>query len=117
MIFFFIVPAQFALSSNEREISIYKNLRCLVCQGQSLNDSNSDFAVDLKKVIKEKIINKQSDQEIYKYLTERYGEWILFNPPFKKKTALLWVLPLLLLLIGGYGIVRKVKIIRKNDKN
>ena len=76
------------MASSEREINIYKNIRCLVCQGQSLNDSNSDFAVDLKKVIKKKIINKETDQEIYKYLTERYGDWILFSPPLKKNTLL-----------------------------
>ena len=85
ILFVFFIPAQLAMASAEREINIYKNIRCLVCQGQSLNDSNSDFAIDLKKLIKKKIIKKQTDQEIYKYLTERYGDWILLNPPLKKK--------------------------------
>ena len=97
ILFVFFIPAQLAMASTEREINIYKNIRCLVCQGQSLNDSNSDFAVDLKKVIKKKIINKETDKEIYKYLTERYGDWILFDPPLKKKPLLLWELPLITL--------------------
>ena len=106
ILFVFFIPAQLAMASAEREINIYKNIRCLVCQGQSLNDSNSDFAVDLKKVIKKKIINKETDKEIYKYLTERYGDWILFDPPLKKKTLLLWALPLIT-LIGGLFILGK----------
>ena len=106
ILFVFFIPAQLVMASAEREINIYKNIRCLVCQGQSLNDSNSDFAVDLKKVIKKKIINKETDKEIYKYLTERYGDWILFDPPLKKKTLLLWALPLIT-LIGGIFILGK----------
>jgi len=106
----FFIPAQLATAFAEREINIYKNIRCLVCQGQSLNDSNSDFAIDLKKVIKKKITNKESDQEIYKYLTERYGDWILLNPPFKKNSLLLWILPLLFALIGGAFIHMKALI-------
>jgi cytochrome c-type biogenesis protein CcmH len=106
ILFVFFIPAQLAMASAEREINIYKNIRCLVCQGQSLNDSNSDFAIDLKKVIKKKIINKETDKEIYKYLTERYGDWILFDPPLKQKTLLLWALPLIT-LIGGIFILGK----------
>ena len=106
ILFVFFIPAQLAIASAEREINIYKNIRCLVCQGQSLNDSNSDFAIDLKKVIKKKITKKKSDREIYKYLTERYGDWILFDPPLKKNTLLLWALPLIT-LIGGIFILGK----------
>ena len=106
ILFVFFIPAQIAMASDEREINIYKNIRCLVCQGQSLNDSNSDFAIDLKKAIKKKIINKESDREIYKYLTERYGDWIIFNPPLKKNTLLLWAIPLIT-LIGGIFILSK----------
>ena len=107
ILFVFFIPAQLAMASAEREINIYKNIRCLVCQGQSLNDSNSDFAVDLKKVIKKKIINKETDKEIYKYLTERYGDWILFKPPLKINTLLLWALPFLFVLMGGFLIYQK----------
>ena len=108
ILFIFFIPAQLAMASAEREINIYKNIRCLVCQGQSLNDSNSDFAIDLKKVIKKKIINKKSDKEIYNYLTERYGDWILFNPPLKINTFLLWGFPLMFALLGGVFIYIKV---------
>jgi cytochrome c-type biogenesis protein CcmH len=108
ILFVFFIPAQLAIASAEREINIYKNIRCLVCQGQSLNDSNSDFAIDLKKVIKKKIINKKSDKEIYNYLTERYGDWILFNPPLKINTFLLWGFPLMFALLGGVFIYIKV---------
>ncbi len=110
ILFVFFISAQLAMASTEREINIYKNIRCLVCQGQSLNDSNSDFAVDLKRVIKKKIINKESDKEIYKYLTERYGDWILFNPPLKINTFLLWGFPLMFALLGGVFIYIKVLI-------
>jgi len=108
ILFFFFIPVQLAMASTEREINIYKNIRCLVCQGQSLNDSNSDFAIDLKKVIKKKIINKKSDKEIYNYLTERYGDWILFNPPLKINTFLLWGFPLMFVLLGGVFLYIKV---------
>ena len=111
ILFVFFIPAQLAMASTEREINIYKNIRCLVCQVQSLNDSNSDFAVDLKKVIKKKIINKETDKEIYKYLTERYGDWILFNPPFKINTFLLWGFPLIVALLGGVLIYTKVLVL------
>ena len=110
ILFVFFIPAQLAMASAEREINIYKNIRCLVCQGQSLNDSNSDFAIDLKKVIKKKIINKKSDKEIYNYLIERYGDWILFNPPLKINTFLLWGFPLMFALLGGVFIYIKVLI-------
>ena len=110
ILFVFFISAQLAMASTEREINIYKNIRCLVCQGQSLNDSNSDFAIDLKKVIKKKIINKKSDREIYNYLTERYGDWILFNPPLKINTFLLWGFPLMFALLGGVFIYIKVLI-------
>ena len=108
ILFVFFISAQLAMASTEREINIYKNIRCLVCQGQSLNDSNSDFAIDLKKVIKKKITKKKSDREIYNYLTERYGDWILFNPPLKINTFLLWGFPLMFALLGGVFIYIKV---------
>ena len=97
----------FALFSQDREIKIYKNIRCLACQGQSLNDSNSDFANDLKKVIKEKLNNNETDQEIYTYLTARYGDWILFDTPVKKSTLLLWFFPVFILVIGIFILYKR----------
>ena len=114
-LFTFFVFAQFVGASIERELKIFKNIRCLVCQGQSLNDSNSDFAIDLKKVIKKKIVNNQTDREIYKYLTDRYGDWILFDPPLKMKTILLWILPFLFILMGGALIYKKTINIKKKE--
>jgi len=113
-LFIFSTLTQLALSSGEREINIYKSIRCLVCQGQSLNDSNSDFAIDLKKVIKKKITNKKTDQEIYKYLTERYGDWILFDPPLKKTTIFLWIIPLIFIFLGGFFVYKRTKISLNN---
>ena len=117
ILFIFFIPAQLAMASAEREINIYKNIRCLVCQGQSLNDSNSDFAIDLKKLIKKKIIIKQTDQEIYKYLTERYGDWILLNPPLKKNTILLWVIPTLFAILGAIFLIKRVQLAFLNKDN
>ena len=117
ILFIFFIPAQLAMASAEREINIYKNIRCLVCQGQSLNDSNSDFAVDLKKVIKKKIIKKQTDQEIYKYLTERYGDWILLSPPLKKNTILLWIIPILFAILGAIFLIKRVQLAFLNKDN
>lgn len=114
-LFTFFVFAQFVGASIERELKIFKNIRCLVCQGQSLNDSNSDFAIDLKKIIKKKIMNNQTDREIYKYLTDRYGDWILFDPPLKMKTILLWILPFLFILMGGALIYKKTINIKKKE--
>jgi cytochrome c-type biogenesis protein CcmH len=117
ILFVFFIPAQLVMASAEREINIYKNIRCLVCQGQSLNDSNSDFAIDLKKLIKKKIIKKQTDQEIYKYLTERYGDWILLNPPLKKNTILLWVIPTLFAILGAIFLIKRVQLVFLNKDN
>ena len=117
ILFVFFISAQLAMASTEREINIYKNIRCLVCQGQSLNDSNSDFAIDLKKLIKKKIIIKQTDQEIYKYLTERYGDWILLNPPLKKNTILLWVIPTLFAILGAIFLIKRVQLAFLNKDN
>ncbi len=117
ILFIFFIPAQLVMASAEREINIYKNIRCLVCQGQSLNDSNSDFAVDLKKVIKKKIIKKQTDQEIYKYLTERYGDWILLSPPLKKNTILLWIIPTLFAILGAIFLIKRVQLAFLNKDN
>jgi cytochrome c-type biogenesis protein CcmH len=117
ILFVFFIPAQLVMASAEREINIYKNIRCLVCQGQSLNDSNSDFAIDLKKLIKKKIIIKQTDQEIYKYLTERYGDWILLNPPLKKNTILLWVIPTLFAILGAIFLIKRVQLAFLNKDN
>ena len=92
---------------------ITKNLRCLVCQGQSVFDSDSDFANSLKIVVANKIDQGLDERQIYLYLKEKYGEWILYNPEMNKNTYLLWLLPVLLFLIGGAIIFKRFKITNK----
>ena len=87
---------------------ISKNLRCLICQGQSVYDSQSDFAVSMKILIKNKIQEGKSEKEIYNYLKNQYGEWIVYDPEFNKKNLILWIFPLILFIFGGLLIYRKV---------
>ena len=79
---------------------LLRDLRCLVCQNQDLADSNAPLAKDLRAEVYELVKSGQSDSEIMSYLSSRYGDFILFNPPFKWITAVLWVGPLIFLLIG-----------------
>ena len=80
---------------------ILKNLRCLVCQGQTVSDSNSNFAQIIKSVVDDKVQEGMSEKEIYNFLSEKYGDWILFNPPFKKSSYVLWFLPYVLFAMGS----------------
>ena len=92
---------------------ILKNVRCLVCQGQSVYDSESDFASSLKLVVINKINEGLSEDQIYEFLREKYGDWIVYEPELNKKTYILWLLPILLFLFGG-AIIYKNLIIKKN---
>ena len=87
---------------------ITKNLRCLICQGQSVYESDSEFANSLKILVKQKLKEGKNEKQIYDYLKEKYGEWILYDPEFTKKTTLLWILPILLFFIGG-AIIFKIQ--------
>ncbi len=89
---------------NDQTDQITKNLRCLVCQGQSVYESNSDFAVDIKKLVKKKIKENKSDKEIYNFLKSKYGEVILYKPEINLKNIALWILPLSFIVFGG-GII------------
>ena len=89
---------------------IHKNLRCLVCQGQSIADSNSDFAQTIKLVVKNLIKDGNTEAEIYLFMADKYGEWIVFKPQLNQLNFILWSLPYLILLIGGliiYSFFRK----------
>ncbi len=88
--------------------NISKNLRCLICQGQSVYDSQSDFAISMKLLIKKKIEEGNSEKQIYEYLKNQYGEWISYDTEINKKTYLLWLFPLFLFIFGGILIFRKV---------
>ena len=96
------------LDKKAREIN--KKIRCVVCQSQSINDSDSILARDLRVLIKQKLEEGQSEKEITNYLVERYGEFILLKPKFNPNTYLLWLAPILILLFGIFlirGIFRK----------
>ena len=93
-------------SDNVEKIS--KNLRCLICQGQSVYDSQSDFALSVKDLIRNKLENGSTEDEIYKYLQTKYGDWILYEPKINKNTLILWGLPLILFIFGGLLIFRNV---------
>ena len=88
---------------------ITKNLRCLICQGQSIYDSDSEFANSLKILVDRKIDEGLTDAEIYEYFKNKYGEWILYDPKLNKNTYILWFMPLLIFLLGGAIIFKKLK--------
>ena len=94
--------------SEEQTINITKNLRCLICQGQTIHESNSDFAESMKKYIKGELENGKTNEEIFSSLVEKYGQWIVYDPGVSRNTLLLWSLPLLLFLIGGVIITKKI---------
>ena len=109
IIFLFLQNYSLAETSQEFD-KISKNLRCLICQGQSVYDSQSDFALSMKILIQNKIDEGKNDQQIYDFLKSKYGEWIVYDPEINKNTILLWVLPLILFVFGSILILRKVSI-------
>ena len=104
-----------ASPNNDLENKIFKNLRCLICQGQSVYDSQSDFAESMKIVIREKLGEGMSEDQIYFYLKEKYGAWLLYDPELNKNTFLLWSIPLALFLLGGALILRKFVVLKKTQ--
>ena len=93
---------------------ISKNIRCLICQGQSIDDSNSDFAINIKYVILKKLNEGSSEDEIYDFLKSKYGDWIVYKPEFKLYNLLLWLIPYFIFFIGGILIYQKI--FKKNEK-
>ena len=108
-IIFFVFSFNHLKANDDENLNskITKNLRCLICQGQSVYDSDSEFANSLKIVVNKKLDEGFSEKEIYKYFEDKYGEWILYDPLFNKNTYFLWLLPLLIFLIGGAIIFKK----------
>ena len=107
--FFLISSATNAQDTNNELVKkISKNVRCLVCQGQSVYDSNSDFALSVKLVINRKIQEGYTESQIYEYLRNQYGEWIVYEPKFNKSTFFLWLLPILVFITGGWLIIKKI---------
>ena len=87
---------------------ILKNIRCLICQGQSVYDSESEFASSIKLIVDRKIIEGKNEDSVYEFLREKYGDWIIYDPQLNKNTYILWLLPLLLFLFGGAIIYKKL---------
>ena len=116
----YLVFSLFILSFNilnaqdiEIQNKITKNLRCLICQGQSVYDSDSEFANSLKILVEKKLRDGMSEKQVYSLLKNKYGEWILYDPEFNENTYFLWLLPILMFLIGGL-IIFKLFNKRKN---
>jgi len=114
LLIFFITNISYATENKYEVNKITKNLRCLICQGQSVYDSQSEFALSIKNLIKNKLENGKNEKEIYAYLKEKYGEWIVYDPEINKNTFLLWLIPLILFVFGGILIFRKISISREN---
>ena len=110
LLLYFSLNFSYANEINTKVDQITKNLRCLICQGQSVYDSQSDFAVSMKLVVKNKIDEGKEEEEIYDYLKNKYGEWIVYEPELNQYTFLLWSIPLILFAFGGLLIIRKVSI-------
>ena len=115
----FFITAQNNINIKENNVSsnyvinktreIGQNIRCLVCQNQSIDESSSQIAQDLRILIKEKINTGSTDKEIYEYLSDRYGDYILLNPPLKTNTILLWFLPFIILILGLFLVMKILK--------
>ena len=88
-------------TQERRARALFKDLRCLVCQNQSIDDSNADLARDLRQIVRERVAAGDSDAEAVNFLVSRYGDWVLLNPPFKPGTLVLWLGPLALLLLAA----------------
>ena len=82
-----------------------KNIRCLVCQNQSIDDSNASLAKDLRRIVREQLVNGASDNEIFDFLVKRYGDFVLLKPPIKPTTYILWYGPLFLFIVGIFASI------------
>ena len=105
-----------SIFASEKQIDpkeVQKNLRCLVCQGQSISDSNSDFAQTIKIVVDDLINQGLTEEEIYSFMSDKYGEWIVFKPQLNIQNSLLWILPYMALILGGFFII---KLFNKKNK-
>ena len=110
IIFLLCSPSMLNAEEVDKRNKITKNLRCLVCQGQSIYDSDSEFANSLKILVDKKLTEGLSEDQIYKFFKSKYGEWILYDPELNKNTYFLWLLPFLIFLIGGAIIYKIIKV-------
>lgn len=113
LVFLFIFLFSYPMNSYSDNISIHEseliesriksinqNIRCLVCESQTIDESNSPLAKDLREIVREKVLNNETDESIYNYFRERYGDYIIMKPPFKNNTLLLWIAPFVFLIMG-----------------
>ena len=112
LFFFNLIISSNVTAESSKVDKISKNLRCLICQGQSVYDSNSEFAISVKILISQKLAAGNSEDDIYNFLKSKYGDWIVYEPEINKYTLLLWLLPLFLFIFGGLLIIRKLFINR-----
>tara|TARA_B100001996_G_C18616851_1_gene576100 strand:- start:443 stop:811 length:369 start_codon:yes stop_codon:yes gene_type:complete len=109
LILFFSFPTNAENKNNDELLNkISKNIRCLICQGQSVYDSQSDFAESMKLIIKKKLKEGETEDQIYDFLKDKYGKWITYEPEFEKNTFFLWLFPIILFIVGGLLIIRKI---------
>jgi|TARA_B000000532_G_scaffold787_1_gene648 cytochrome c-type biogenesis protein CcmH len=120
IIFYLLILNLLSLNSvmsqnfSQLEIKIFKNIRCLVCQGQSIADSNSDFAQTIKSVVSDKISQGKNEKEIYNFLSSKYGDWIVYKPSLNIPNLMLWVIPYLFVI---FGVMFFLKNLRKKRQN
>lgn len=107
-------PAEFDPAKNPRVYEISKQLRCLVCQNENIADSNAELAIDLRREVAEQVKGGKTDQEIIDFMVERYGDYVLYNPPFKAKTFLLWCGPAIFFLVA-FAMVWRLNRRRKEE--
>ena len=100
-------------SQESRYLDLIDNIRCPVCQGQSIGGSNSDLAKDLREQVRKMILNDKSDNDIYLFMIERYGDFVIFKPPINWKTYLLWFTPLIFLVLCFIYLIRII--LKKRD--
>jgi len=110
LIFLFVFSSPvFSQDLEKRTAALAQELRCLVCQNQTLADSNAPLAVDLRNQIREQLASGKSERDVKEYMVARYGDFVLYRPPFNAATALLWAGPFLLLLGGFFLLFRRLR--------
>jgi len=97
------------IDQQSRYTQLIENIRCPVCQGQSISGSNSELAKDLRKKVREMILDSRSDADIYSYMVERYGDFVVYKPPLNIKTYLLWFAPLIIMILSLFFLFRSTR--------
>ena len=104
----------FSSTDSSRELNLFKEIRCLVCQSQTIHESNSELAEDIKLLIREQISEGKTDDQIMQFLVDKYGEWVLMTPRFNQYTYLLWGAPLIIFIFGLWLLSNKLRRFKEN---